>query len=206
MDAAHASRGGFIAGTLVLTREGQVKIEQLRLGDLVRVQDDDGASVWQPVVRVFTLADQPVHEILYFVDDGSDEQLPIYATGGIAVLTAEFGWPRFDEEERGVTVQLADRLEAWLVLSQAVRRTSWPSIGYVALDEYGNEDRMLDFGDEAMEIHVRPSNGPVVPDDGGDPRLRVTVHGVELAAGRTFYVGHRNVLVRDGLDPAADGP
>lgn len=194
METVHGSRGGFIAGTLVLTRDGQVRIEQLEVGDLVRVQDVAGAAEWQPVARLYTLSDQPVHELLYFVDDGSDEQLPIYATGGIAVLTDE-GWSRLDSGDRDADLQLADGLKAILVLSQAVRRTTHPGIGYVALDEYETAGRVLDFDDEAMELHGHPAR-EVAPTDGGDPRLRVTVHGFELAAGDTCHVGHRSVLVR----------
>lgn len=197
METADANRGGFIAGTLVWTRDGQVKIEQLQVGDLVRVQDVAGAAKLQPVARVYTLPEQPVYELLYFVDDGSDEQLPIYATGGISVLTDD-GWCRFESRGRDEELQLADGLKAILVLSQPVRRTTYPRIGYVALDEYETDARVLDFDDEAMELHGHPAR-EVTRADGTASCLLVTVHGFELAEGRTFYVGHCGVLAQDGL-------
>jgi hypothetical protein len=83
----------FEAGTPVLTDQGFVSIEDIRIGDRVLSMDEKtGELSYREVVRVFTTPDQPLYELK--LTDGSGVSETFHATEAHPFYVKGEGWTR----------------------------------------------------------------------------------------------------------------
>lgn len=83
----------FVAGTPVMTQEGLVPIERIRVGDRALSRDEKTGEIgYHKVARVFETAEQPVYELRLSNARGDSET--IHATGDHPFYVRHSGWQR----------------------------------------------------------------------------------------------------------------
>ncbi len=105
-EARIAGGGCFIAGTLVLTADGERPIEEIQVGDWVWAWNETTAEPgWHQVTQTFLKLDRAVLRLQLTADDGTTEELAVTAEHPFWVTNE--GWVRAQSLELGTELQTA---------------------------------------------------------------------------------------------------
>lgn len=153
--------GCFIAGTLVHTDKGLVPIEQIKVGDRVLSQPEQGGGkAYRPVVNTFVFEEKPIWVVKYQLIDGDvpyghpkyypkdDTLYHLYATPNHPFWVEGLGWiPAENLRDRQI-LQLANGQRALVEYrSQPVIQSTKQGFGRVCSNPYsdGQEVHIVDF-------------------------------------------------------------
>ncbi len=203
--------GCFPAGTRVWTKDGQVPIEQIRVGDLVLSQPEAGGEqAFRHVVKTFVHEDKTLRSIAYELEDGS--RFVLAATGNHPFWAVEED--PFDEDDDGVLkrralgwtqaaalerfnhlIQLHDGSYARVVENLPVYRTEVAGHGWSASSEGRRVGFVWNYQAGSLVANGIPENQDITWGD--DPLLKVRVYDFEVEDCHTCYVGNGGLWVHD---------
>lgn len=137
--------GCFIAGTLVHTDKGLVPIEQIKVGDRVLSQPEQGGEItYKAVVNTFVFEEKEIFVIKFNDWDGKPSPNiaihHLYATGNHPFWVDGTGWTAAENLRIGNRLQLADGRTVEVDQVWPVLRTPTYGVGWVSADTLGNYD------------------------------------------------------------------
>jgi hypothetical protein len=117
---------GFVAGTLVHTRNGLQPIEQIRVGDCVlsKPEDGQGELSYQLVTRTFEYEDKELYYVSYSVPNKKEGQPLTWDYGYIVVTGGHPIWIKESSQYlsyRAATEQITD-IHAWMSVEELYLR------------------------------------------------------------------------------------
>jgi len=203
--------GCFPAGTRVWTKEGQVPIEQIRVGDWVLSQPEAGGEqAYRRVVKTFVHEDKTLRRVAYELENGS--RFVLAATGNHPFWVVEED--PFDEEDDGVLkrrtvgwtqaadlerfnhlIQLHDGSYARVVENLPVYRTEVAGHGWSPSSEGRRVGTVRNYRDGSLVANEIPENQDITW--GKDPLLKVRVYNFEVEDFHTYYVGNCGLWAHD---------
>jgi hypothetical protein len=193
--------GCFVKGTMVHTREGLKRIEEIKIGDYVLSSPEDGSGKpeYKRVLNTFVYRNKSIREIACINQDNDKEF--VAATGNHPFWVEGTGWTRADRLKEGDVVRFADgglsKIDSqfpvyrfpeeklgigWVQLSELPLAN--PALGYLfdyanyALADYPNGE--LDWEEMTEENY-----------------LEVTVYNLEVEDFHTYYVSHMGIWVHN---------
>lgn len=199
-----AKKGGFVAGTLVHTRNGPVPIEQVRVGDSVLSQPENkngSAAAYRQVLTTFAFDDREVVLVRCYKEDSTIDQFGV--TPDHPFWDKNVGWTRAAQLGSGSELGLHDGSVVTTLCASPLFRTGQPGQGW-ATGVWGAEANdgsgaFVDLGSRSFVIGADDVfNWDVLDDEHADPRIRMRVYNLEVDEFHTFYVGELGVWVGDG--------
>jgi hypothetical protein len=125
---------GFVAGTLVYTKDGLKLVEQIQIGDwlLSKPESGEGEVVYKRVVNAFSFEDKEIWSVDFIVGDDLDNGLEgLIVTGNHQFWVKGEGWMRVDHLYQSARLELLDRREAVIFSIKPIYRTSIEGFGYI---------------------------------------------------------------------------
>ncbi|MDK2127069.1 polymorphic toxin-type HINT domain-containing protein [Parachitinimonas caeni] len=200
--------GCFVAGTPVWTKNGPVPIEQIKVGDLVLSQPEDGGELdYRPVVNTFEHDDKE----LWLVQYGKDSMCSIVCTGNHPFWVEGIGWTAAEKLKLGDILKSSDGRAAGVFRVLKLFNTEIDGVGW-AWDYFFNSS----YGGPAVDIRngVISSDDDVaqsrVPDivsgkkiEGIDidahfnTSFKSKVFNLEVDGFHTYYVGDESIWVHN---------
>ena len=200
----------FAAGTFVHTENGLVPIENIRIGDRVLSQPEEGGGElsYQSVLRT-TVSDeeQPLWLVSYGVVDSSSplggRVEAILATANHPFWVKGIGWTRADELLPSVEIEVSNGLPAYVENSTPLVRTENPNVAWIDIREDQGLGLCLVF--EGAKFHtagtlIQPPHGFGKDGFVKYPKsvlFRRKVYNFEVANTHTYYVGELGVWVHN---------
>lgn len=208
---------GFVAGTLVHTKEGLVPIEKLKVGDWVlsKPENGEGERAYKRVVNTFVHHDKEINEITYrFNDKGSQSlregeplykvtstlDLPFWVEGeGWTAACRLTGWGA-----RRSRLQVIDGSPTEVYDSSNIFATDQPGIGWVAVQGKESGGILWDYDNNQLIGSIQDDlgydweNWPIT--DSGDDLyapFKTTVYNIEIEDNHTYFVGEYGVLLHN---------
>lgn len=197
--------GGFVAGTLVHTKNGLVPIEKIRIGDCVLSQPEETVElVDKQVLRTFSFEDKQVClvEYAWVADvrpDGTGKPWePLVAAIDQSFFVKEVGWTSADELDPGSEYKLilCDGSLAQ-VIYQELRNTEVPNVALAMNQHYwGDHGSLVDLRGNSTKIIARNKyNAYALGLEG--PYFHQRVYNLEIEEHHTYYVGEMGVWVHN---------
>jgi RHS repeat-associated protein len=126
----------FAAGTLVLTEEGLIPIEDIDVGDLVWARDDEtGEEGWRTVTELFETPEQELLELQFEASDGTLETLRV--TPGHPLWSLDDGrWDSAGDLELGEAVEALRGPMRLIAATEELRRETVYNIEVDELHTY----------------------------------------------------------------------
>lgn len=207
---------GFVAGTLVHTKNGLVPIEQIKVGDWVlsKPESGEGETRYKLVVNTFTDDDKALYLVGYYI---IDENLPeggkierLMVTGNHPFWVRGIGWTRADQLYQNLDIEFADGRGGYILAVEPMFVTEQPYTAWVETP-HGNKSydstghlvtitgTQFDLPDHGMHTPF-PSLIPVVA-SGFDEAyyFKRRVYNFEVADDHTYFVGELGYLTADRL-------
>ena len=224
----HLDGGGFVAGTLVHTKNGLVPIEQIRVGDLVLSQPESkGELAYKRVVNTFVHDDKEIYLVEYCVTNTpfnshegfhyeefwrEEEKLPrgyLVATGNHPFWVKGVGWTGVEflpEHIAGTNILETKDGRSVVVLNvRKIFKTEASGVGwtYERNEAYGPT---IDLRDNLVIIGTKEVLDPylVSPPDNFQANRDIArrVYNFEVEGFHTYYVGEDGVWVHNTGYPA----
>lgn len=193
---------GFVAGTLIHTKNGLVPIEEIKVGDWVLSQPEQkGELAYKRVVKTFTFEDRGVYLVRYqsaatrVVDQ-------VAVTGEHPFCVVGRGWLPVKQFGPDDVIQLHDGTEATVFCRAPIRRTNNPRQGWVetalGIDNDDGSGYVVNFNDRSITVEETPSFNWEIFDNDDDSTwdLRARVFNLEVEDFHTYCVGELGVLSR----------
>ena len=199
-----SERDGFVAGTLVHTKDGLRPIETIRVGDLVLARSENGGdATYKRVAKTFEFEAKVIRAVFYVAGEDLDEVDTVFVTGLHPFWVDGEGWTSADALHPGMQVRLADDRFATIASSRPVYRSDTPDIGWVENLGLGYQQtdrgQFVDFRTGAAEVKWRLSSNDLKSlAPGDDGAMRRKVYNFEVEDFRTCHVGTLGVWVRNG--------
>jgi hypothetical protein len=215
------SDNGFVAGTLVHTRDGLKPIEQIKVGDWVlsRPENSDSRIEQKQILRTFSFEDKEVFELSYYREgDVEFDTLvgtpnhPFWVPGIHPHLLSQLessgrtnpwadksGWIPVDWlEGPQVLSRLDGGVASLLIEPRPIYVTPDAEHGFIFSSRRADDGHLIDFRDGG----VRYQHGDTVSVLLVDPldlqvRYRATVYNLEVDEFHTYFVGEEGVWVHD---------
>lgn len=187
--------GGFVAGTLVHTKNGLVPIAQIKVGDLVLSRPEDGGELaYKRVVSTVSHENKQLWLVTYFIDD---DETPRYlvCTGNHPFWVKTSGWLRADLIADGVPMQLSDGSVAWGYSANRILETDLPGVGWSHYNDGNFCGPTIDMRDNRVVVAGSPLDP--TPDIAGENPLDGRVYNFEVEEFHTYFVGDVGVWVHD---------
>jgi hypothetical protein len=219
------SDGGFVAGTLVHTRDGLKPIEQIKVGDWVSSQPENGdrRTEHKQVLKTVSFEGKEVCELSHYREGsksfdtlvGSPSHLfwvqgidplllsMIERSGEANPWAGKDGWNRLNWLEGPELLSLVDGGIAHILKeARPVYATPEADQGFVLRSRKADDGYLIDFRDRAVRYRKADpvSVGLIDPLDMHalyQVRYRTTVHNVEVDEFHTYFVGEEGVWVHD---------
>lgn len=196
-----AKRGGFVAGTLVHTKNGLVPIERVRVGDWVLSQPETkgrSVSTYRPVVNTFAFDDREIVLVRCYRADSTLDQFGVTANHPFWVKNE--GWIRAEKLGSGSELEPHDGSEATTLCASPLFRTGQPGQGWATgvwgVEANDGSGALIDLRGQTFVIGVDDVfNWDVLDDEHADPRLRTRVYNLDVDEFHTYYVGELGVWV-----------
>ncbi|MDR3415715.1 MAG: polymorphic toxin-type HINT domain-containing protein [Nevskia sp.] len=210
--------GGFIAGTLVHTKDGLMPIEKIRVGDWVLAQPEmKGERAYKRVVKTPFCDNREIYLFRFFRMNGKNADIDEVGVSGEHPFwiknSAWFAAKVF--RDGGDTIELHDGSDAKVLCSRYVYKSApvEKGIGW-ASDLWGTDledgsGHKLDFRNATIRIeeefsylydYARDENGRAIQTPLGDivnPEYRTRVYNVEVEDFHTYYVGRLGAWVHN---------
>lgn len=144
--------GCFIAGTPVHTDKGLVPIEQIKVGDMVLSQPEQGGRGHKRVVNTFSFEDKAVWVVKYSMIDQPPESIHrrmvyhLYATDNHPFWVDGKGWIAAKNLKAHDQIRLASGESARIEQVWPVVRTPVDGLGWVSSDALGSPDGIEEQG------------------------------------------------------------
>ena len=204
---------GFVAGTLVHTKNGLVPIEKIRIGDWVLSQPEmKGGQAYKRVANTFVFEYKEVLFIEFLPEteyersrathtsNREDAIQRLVVTGNHPFWLENVGWIRADELEPGTKVELRDVCLAYVNSLAWIYRAGSADTGWAPFDS-NIESSVGEYIDLS---HGQPKfetilNGSVPGFDrrGECERLLHRVYNFEVEDFHTYYVGEAGLWVHN---------
>lgn len=192
---------GFVAGTLVHTKEGLVPIEKIRVGDWLfsKPETVEDEKTYKRVVNTFVHHDREIARIDYKLDGDPNRRYPIISTWDHPFWVKDEGWtaalrlhgPWLSEHK----LELIDGSYVIVDENRVVYRTKKLGIGWYGNIHNGNgverdfiNNKLID-NDALIDLEIAESDAPY---------LMTTVYNFEVEDFHTYYVGKHGVWVHNG--------
>ncbi|MCG8465443.1 MAG: hypothetical protein MI750_11400 [Xanthomonadales bacterium] len=177
----------FVAGTLVLTYEGLVPIEELEVGDIVASRSEkNGFTSWRPITQLFRFEERPTLTLTLMNSEGEFDEFVVTHEHPFWVESA--GWVEASSLEVGALVVALEE-EQWTVAA----RTENP--GFPSTYNFEVEDFHTYFvGESGVWVHNTCGKRP--------PNLSPEGAGRRGA----FQEAKRRSGVPVGMEPYSVGP
>lgn len=200
---SETNMAGFIKGTLVHTKDGLKRIEDIKVGDYVLAESDDGSGnqCFKVVLNTFVYANQPLRAIR-FHDEERDRAYVLYVTGNQQFWCEGINWTKAEEIYKRRQLRKW-RGEAGYAISQdPVYRTKQEGVGWV--QEISDVEESWGFRfDFSTSTPIRPDGQEHFLDPeiyrSDNPYLKTDVYNIEVEGHHTYYVGQSGVLIRDAI-------
>ena len=188
---AEADRG-FITGTLVHTADGLMPIEAIQVGDLVLSSANATApAAFSLVIGNVRLAAQQTCVVTYFLGDEATPRYMVCA-GGQPFWTEHEGWTRADVLCDGVPL-ITTVETAYAVSANLLFETSLDGVAWTHYDDGTFLGPTVDMRNGRLEF-TEDTHAPASV--GG--HLAASLHRIELAERRNYFVGESGLLVQGG--------
>lgn len=214
--------GGFTAGTLIHTLEGQIPIAQIKVGDRVLSKrgNGEGQTEYKRVLDTLQFDSQEVYEISYYSVSNPSRRHVLVATGNhsfwvkgikqsILDKLAEdgkanpwkniIGWNRLDHITGGVELfELADGTAAFTRSSgsRLIQKTLDPEVGFVLADRKADDGYLIDFRNGVVKFQEDELVwAHSIDPEGLVEEYLATVYNIEIEDFHTYFVGELGVLV-----------
>ncbi len=211
-----ARHGGVVAGTLVHTDKGMLRIEDVRVGDLLLSTDEHShEAIYSRVACAGVDDGQLVRAFAYCADDLSLTVHVCYVTASHSFWVDGSGWTTADDVREGRFVRLAAGAPADVMLNRLVLRAPESGFGWVGtnLDHRSDSAFIVDFrtGSNLWQYHVmkkdqldvRYVEGDIdilaqmeVIRASDDAFLKTRVFHLELEGSCSYVIGEKGLLVR----------
>lgn len=196
-----AKNGGFVAGTLVHTRNALVPIEQVRVGDWVLSEPETkGRSVsgYRQVINTVAFDDEEIVLVRCYRADSTLDQFGVTARHPFWVKNE--GWTRAEQLGSGSELELHDGSEATTLCASPLFRTGQPGQGWASgvwgAEENDGSGSLIDLRGQPFVIGADGVfNWDVLDDEHVDARIRMRVHNLAVDEFNTYYVGELGVWV-----------
>jgi hypothetical protein len=201
-DAVFSSTGGFVAGTLVHTKNGPVPIEKISVGDWVLSKNGrgSGGACFRRVLDTIEYEEKAVFSV-DFVDDSGMET--IVASGGHPFWVFGKGWVRADFLQvndilEGVDGSTCSVFNVSSILKAAEAGVGWIQGGFGIDDPDDVLGRVIDFRNNSILVDYNVDHQ--VENDVVEPALENLllrkVYTFEVEDFHTYYVGKFGVWIR----------
>ena len=194
---------GFVAGTIVHTKNGLVPIEQIKIGDLVlsKQENSNGEPTYKQVVNTFVHKNREVWVVDYVVQNEMASR-SLVVTGDLPFWVMRVGW-----RSPGKNLAAGDDFELFnahenrdcYLIRDAMKifETGTPDVGWTY--DYTNRDFQgptIDLRDG--KVNVTQAYVEDTYNDAMDGEfLRRQVFNIEVEDFHTYYVGEAGVWVHD---------
>ena len=183
----------FAAGTLIHTEQGLKRIEDIRAGDRVVSQPEEGGDLaLRTVLNTRGGTNKKIWLVQLALQDGGSEHF--FVTDGHPIYVEEEGWIAVKFMEPGHTLQLRDGSAAKFVRAMTVYNTQHPGVACAA-DADGRAVVMVDVSTGAPRI-VAASAQELVALQVGEQH-ETMVHNFEVNEFHTYYIGEAGVWVHN---------
>ncbi len=216
---------GFVAGTLVHTKNGLVPIEKIKVGDYVlsKPQSVDGEISYHKIITTFVHEEQPVMCVDvydYTVNDIADAEskrelidsskiTPFVVTPNHPFWLVDRGWVKTEQLEfMNSTIQTINGQQHTVYDVSDVMRTDNPDVGFLVGGSYcpikysNTESRAVFLKNNSVQTSYkladRIENETVEWwDRNSDDVLKRTVFNIEIENTHTYFIGNIGVWVHD---------
>jgi hypothetical protein len=205
-DAQVLRPSGFVAGTLVWTREGREPIEELRAGDWVLSKSEDGREPsYNRVVKTFGF-EQPRDIVAIDLWKSVEGWMAGERAGLVVTLNQSFyvqgeGWKVAWSIPDGAILTLQDGGFSGVVNRSPLYRTALEGVAWMdgfIDNQRGGTGRTIDLRSGEVRFDYEMVPNPFVVDQ-SEPmyRFRPTVFNIEVEDNHTYFVGEWGVWVPD---------
>jgi hypothetical protein len=215
--------GGFVAGTLVHTKEGMKPIEQIKVGDYVLSQPEmKGERAYKRVARTFEYEDKVVRVVsfqrIHLTQDfrnelsksGEYENLvvtpnhPFWVKGYLSDLLdnpniSDIGWTRADCLNNNDIVELADGSQGMIASSFQLFATNKEKVSWAYNFERETGHLVYEQRNGGVEYDRSESlyDGNWLRGNENAPEYQAKVYNLEVEEFHTYYVGKFGICVHN---------
>lgn len=200
---SETNMAGFIKGTLVHTKDGLKRIEEIKVGDYVLAASDDGSGnqCFQAVLNTFVLPNKTLRAIRFY-DEERDATNVFYVTGNHHFWCEGISWLKAEEIRKSNNLRKWKGNPLYVVSQDPVYRTKQEGIGWVQ-EIYDVEESPGFRFDFSTATPIRPDGQEHLIDPeiyrSDNPYLTTDVYNIEVEGHHTYYVGQSGALVRDAI-------
>jgi len=221
---------GFIADTLVLTREGPRPIHSIEVGDLVLSRSpDSGVPAFKRVARLVCAERQAIYRVLWYpIASKREEYLFLGARHRVLVLGHEdpYGSPEDDAgqptgwlETRwlqyGALLAIATREPARVGMADPVWLSLTEGVGRIDVNRWAEAGSYIDFRDgkrattESFQAADLTHTGNFLDryndaDTAEEWAYRCDLYDLEVEGSHNYYVGETGICVHDASPTSTD--
>ena len=219
---------GFVAGTLVHTKEGLKPIEQIKVGDLVlsKQESGEGELSYQRVMQTFVHENQPllcVDVVGWTVEEGKEAELtnthhdvkksfPLVVTANHPFWVVGKGWLKAEEISPGKDILLMENgahhcaQNVSVIIKTLNNDIGWLIGGVFCPIKWTEEDSFwVDLSNSSVYAEYEydkriPNEGVEWWKENEEDRLKRIVYNIEVENFHTYYVGEMGIWVSTQLN------
>jgi hypothetical protein len=206
---------GFVAGTLVHTKDGLVPIEKIKVGDWVlsKHENDQGDQAYKRVTQIFSHENQVVRLLNYsvYLPDGSETGRVLVATPNSPFRIPGKGWRKLKSLRRiidRIPLETFNGSRAMICRNCDIYVSQSPDIAWICLDKPSHRGAYYDLIHHNVLMNsdnpnllksdlfgVGLKDGPRRPKE--NDLYRARVFNIAIEDFHTYYVDELGVWIRN---------
>jgi hypothetical protein len=194
-DNGPSTSGGFVAGTLIHTRQGLRPLGQLRVGDEVELVSEQASPCFNPITRVIHKADEPV-VLLEFISEDELTSGELIVHPDQLFWVAEKGWTAVNRLSYGMAIKRPGKADATVMRILDLFATEEAQVAY-NFDQTDFTGPTIDLRDQAVRIFYEGIPNDAVTSGEIEPFTTVVIC-IEVAGADHILAGAMGMLAQIG--------